>query len=96
MNDLPLEIDVKTLQQWRESGREFILLDCREASEYQIASISGSRLMPMSDWEVCSKELQGLEGQSIVVHCHHGGRSMRVTQWLRKNGYDKAQNWPAE
>lgn len=92
MTDLPLEIDVQTLHDWRQKGREFILLDCREASEFQIASITGAKLMPMSDWPTHASELEAFRDQSIVVHCHHGGRSMRITQWLRQNGYTKAQN----
>jgi rhodanese-related sulfurtransferase len=26
------------------------------------------------------------------VHCHHGGRSLRVTQFLRQRGFAQAQN----
>jgi rhodanese-related sulfurtransferase len=39
----------------------------------------------------------------VVVHCHHGGRSMQVTRWLRQQGFAKAQSmaggidaWAAE
>ena len=34
----------------------------------------------------------GAKEDRIVVHCHHGGRSQRVTQFLRQQGYDQAQN----
>jgi rhodanese-related sulfurtransferase len=27
-----------------------------------------------------------------VVHCHHGGRSLRVTQWLRNQGFAKVSS----
>ncbi|MEM6366009.1 MAG: rhodanese-like domain-containing protein, partial [Planctomycetota bacterium] len=27
-----------------------------------------------------------------VVHCHHGGRSMQVTQFLRQKGFSHVQN----
>ena len=28
----------------------------------------------------------------LLIHCHHGGRSLRVTQFLRANGYDRVSN----
>jgi rhodanese-related sulfurtransferase len=28
----------------------------------------------------------------IVVHCHHGGRSLRVANWLRGQGFEQAQS----
>ncbi|MEZ6116128.1 MAG: rhodanese-like domain-containing protein [Pirellulaceae bacterium] len=28
----------------------------------------------------------------IVVHCHHGGRSLRVTEWLLAQGFPNVQN----
>ena len=28
----------------------------------------------------------------IIVHCHHGGRSLRVTNYLRQQGFSQAQN----
>jgi adenylyltransferase/sulfurtransferase len=28
----------------------------------------------------------------ILIHCHHGGRSMQATQWLRRNGNDRVAN----
>jgi rhodanese-related sulfurtransferase len=26
------------------------------------------------------------------VHCHHGGRSLRVVRWLREQGFSRAQS----
>ena len=34
----------------------------------------------------------GPKDTPIVVHCHHGGRSQRVMQFLRQQGFDQAQN----
>ncbi|HQU46751.1 MAG TPA: rhodanese-like domain-containing protein, partial [Pirellulales bacterium] len=48
-------------------------------------------------------ELEPHRGRAIVVHCHHGGRSLRVAQWLRQQGFAAAQSmsggidaWAAE
>jgi rhodanese-related sulfurtransferase len=31
--------------------------------------------------------LEPLKDKSIIVHCHHGGRSLRMVLWMRKNGF---------
>ena len=36
--------------------------------------------------------LKPYQDKQIVVHCHLGGRSLQVTQYLRGQGFDKAQN----
>jgi rhodanese-related sulfurtransferase len=37
-------------------------------------------------------ELEPYRNGRIVVHCHHGGRSARVTSWLRQQGFANVQN----
>lgn len=91
MSSLPIEIDVLTTQQLLSAG-EIVLIDCREQSEWDTARIEGAVLIPMSQWAGAAEKLQGLETKRIVVHCHHGGRSLRVTQWMRQNGYPETQN----
>lgn len=90
-----LEIDVHTVQRWLqngqdEDGRKVALVDCREPNEYQVAKIDGSILMPMRSWPPSQEALASLENKNIVVHCHHGGRSLRVAQWFRGNGFSDA------
>jgi rhodanese-related sulfurtransferase len=48
-------------------------------------------------------ELEPYRDWRIVVHCHHGGRSLRVANWLRGQGFANAQSlaggidaWAAE
>ena len=60
----------------RKSGEKFTLLDCREPGEYQTAHIEGSTLIPMREISGRLAELEPLKAERIVVHCHHGGRSM--------------------
>lgn len=88
---VPLEIDVRTVQEMRDRGEKFVLLDCREASEVATAKIGGSVHIPMRDTPARLGEL-GDKNEHIVVHCHHGGRSMRVTQFLRQQGFENVQN----
>jgi adenylyltransferase/sulfurtransferase len=37
-------------------------------------------------------ELEAFRTRPLVVHCHHGGRSLRVANWLREQGFSQAQS----
>ena len=86
----PIEIDCRTVQQKLLSGEPFLLLDCREVDEHQFVSIPQARLVPMSEIAGRVGELQPHRGSEIIVHCHHGGRSLRVAMWLRQQGFARA------
>lgn len=90
-----MEIDVVTTKQWLDQGKDangtpVFLLDCRESSEHVTANIPGAVLAPMSQWPPAQEILNAMDGKHVVVHCHHGGRSLRVAQWLRQNGFPDA------
>ncbi|ELP33566.1 rhodanese-like domain-containing protein [Rhodopirellula baltica] len=89
---LPLEITVSELDAMRTRGDEFVLLDVRETAEYETARIEGSKLLPMSEIQQRLSELDEHRQDHIVVQCHHGGRSMQVTQFLQSQGFEKVQN----
>ncbi|WP_437185550.1 rhodanese-like domain-containing protein [Planctomicrobium sp. SH668] len=89
---LPLELDCESVQQLQESGEKFIFIDCREQNEFDIAKIPGATLLPMSELQDRVGELDGSQTERIVVHCHHGGRSLRVANWLRNQGFSNAQS----
>jgi rhodanese-related sulfurtransferase len=90
--ELPLEISVTEVEAMRKGKVPFLLLDCREPHEHELVHISGSTLIPMGQIPERLGELEPRKSDLIVVHCHHGGRSMRVTQWLRNQGFLKVQN----
>ena len=90
MSPLPLDIDVRTVKQMLDRGEKFVLLDCRENSEVAAARIAGTLHIPMREIPARVAELP--KEERVVVHCHHGGRSQRVTQFLRQQGFDQAQN----
>ena len=88
----PIEVDVHSVSQWLNTRNDFVLLDCRENAEYETCKIAGARLVPMSQIQLELGELAKLTDKHIVVHCHHGGRSLRVANWLRQNGFPTAQS----
>ncbi|HVU87947.1 MAG TPA: rhodanese-like domain-containing protein [Pirellulales bacterium] len=90
-NDLPLEVTCRSVKEKLDTGEVFLLLDCREADEYAVARIEGARLLPMSELSSRLAELEAYRDKQIVVHCHHGGRSERVANWLRGQGFAQAR-----
>ncbi len=89
---LPLETDVRTVASKLETAENFLLLDCREQDEYNRVHIAGALLLPMSELAERAAELESHRDHEIVVHCHHGGRSLRVTRWLREQGFGRVQS----
>jgi len=87
-----LEVDCRSVRQQLEAGSEFLLLDCREPDEHALVHIEQAKLIPMSELMARVGELEPHRDQSIVVHCHHGGRSLQVAQWLRRQGFSQAQS----
>jgi rhodanese-related sulfurtransferase len=87
---LPIEIDVHSVKRMLDSGEKFVLLDCREPAEHTTANITGSTLIPMREIPSRLGELD--PNGRVVVHCHHGGRSSRVTHYLRQQGFANVQN----
>src|ERR1700761_8646089 len=88
----PLEIDCRAVKAKLDAGESFLFLDCREPSEHTTANIKGTTLIPMSELAARVAELDPYRDSQIIVHCHHGGRSLRVTNWLRQQGFAKATN----
>ena len=46
----------------------------------------------MNEVEARLSELEAWKDKPLVVHCHHGMRSMRVANFLRANGFPQAQS----
>lgn len=88
----PWEIDVASVKRMLDEEADFVLLDCREQGEFETARIGGARLLPMSEITQRVEELADQRDRHIVVHCHHGGRSLRVARWLRSVGFPHAQS----
>jgi rhodanese-related sulfurtransferase len=87
---LPYEISAaEAAQILREKGAR--LVDVREPWEFATTRIEGSLPIPMG--EVPTRAPKELDiDERLVIVCHHGVRSMNVTAWLRRQGFDKAQS----
>lgn len=89
MSDTPLELSAAEAKRllWESHPGEMLLLDCRTPEEYATAKIAGALLVPMQELPERIGELEAWRTKPIIVHCHHGVRSLRVTHWLRERGF---------
>ncbi len=73
-----------------DAEESFILLDVREAHEYEKGHISGARLLPVGE---IGKRWEELDPASeIVVYCRSGGRSATAAVKLVKLGFQRVKN----
>jgi rhodanese-related sulfurtransferase len=85
-------LTVEELAVWlADSSRPVpVLLDVREAWEYETCHLPGSLLIPMSSIPARQEELD--PEQAIVCICHHGARSMQVGAFLERAGFEHVVN----
>lgn len=87
----PLEITVEeTRRLLAENPAGVRLIDVREPDEYETARILGAQLIPMRQIPENIGSLP--KDKHLLIHCHHGGRSLKVTQYLRSQGFNAVTN----
>jgi rhodanese-related sulfurtransferase len=78
------EISVEEAIRLAASGA--LLIDVREQDEWDAGHAPTARLLPMS---LLADRLEELPAdERVLVICHSGGRSARVTDFLAQRGYD--------
>lgn len=87
----PLELSVEEAHRLLATQPEGVLLiDVREPHEWEICRIPGAELIPMRQ---IPERLGSLpRDKHLLIHCHHGGRSLRVTEFLRAHGIAAVSN----
>jgi sulfur-carrier protein adenylyltransferase/sulfurtransferase len=86
-----------------DAGDAPILIDVRNPDEWDIASIDGAIRISLPQVQMAAQQIayfgkpreetvlaQVPTDQTVVVHCHHGGRSEYAIMILREVGYDAA------
>ncbi len=103
MNQGPMEITPSEAAARLRDDPGAVLIDCRTPEEHAAASIKSARLLPLSELEARIGELREFDDRTIIVHCHHGVRSLRAVAFLRGAGFDGAvsmaggiDRWSAE
>ncbi|MGA9471988.1 MAG: rhodanese-like domain-containing protein [Terriglobales bacterium] len=88
---MEFEISAGQVKALQKSGDAFLLLDVREPWEFETARIEGAKNIPMGDMPARAHAELDPEAHIVVV-CHHGVRSLTVTNWLRQQGFEKVQS----
>lgn len=86
----PLEITVEEAHSILRSEAHCLLIDVREPYEVEICSIEGSVNIPLGQIPDRCESLP--RDHTIFIHCHHGSRSLKATQFLRSKGFKFASN----
>jgi rhodanese-related sulfurtransferase len=71
-----------------EFGPSTVLLDVREHDEWRRGHASGATHIPMG--EVPARMYEIDSGAELFVVCQAGGRSLKVAQYLQRNGFQPA------
>jgi adenylyltransferase/sulfurtransferase len=87
-NGIP-QMTVKELKRRMDAGEDPYILDVREPFEFQIAQIGG-KLIPQNEVPLRLGEIP--REREIVVQCKSGGRSQRIAEFLKKEGFPSVVN----
>jgi rhodanese-related sulfurtransferase len=82
----PLYADIRR----RDPIRPALVLDVREPHEFADVRVEGSLLVPMSQLSGRLEEIP--RDRPLLVLCQVGGRSARVTGFLRQQGWEDVGN----
>lgn len=78
----------------RAAAGTAVIIDVRTPAEHAAARIDGATLIPLHELEQRVAEIEAMiadrEDAAIVVHCHHGARSMKAALFLRDRGLPNA------
>ena len=81
------QITANQLATRQDAGERFYLLDVRTPAEHAIAALPASKLIPLNELAARFSEIQVPEGDTLVVYCHHGIRSMHAGLFLAQRGF---------
>jgi rhodanese-related sulfurtransferase len=87
-NNPPIEIDVQQARVWLKAKNAPVVLDVREPYEVALCRLEGSLTIPLA---LVPDHLDALpRDRPILVHCHHGARSLQAAKFLRAKGFARA------
>ena len=82
------EVTPREAQAASDAG-EALLIDVRNPAEVATCAIGGAVTVPLNtlpqQWEALQQQR---DGKKLVIFCHHGGRSLRATEFLREQGIE--------
>lgn len=83
------EITVQDLKKLKAQDENFLLIDVRPKDEWEKAHISFAKILS----EMTPEELSELDkDQTIIFHCHMGGRSLVAAESFKHQGFTNVYN----
>jgi rhodanese-related sulfurtransferase len=97
----PFDVQPQAVKERLDRKDAFEFLDVRDDDELEIAALP--QTMHISAHEVAERVAEIPRDRDVVIFCHSGGRSSRVTMLLRMQGFENVYNmnggatrWSAE
>jgi molybdopterin/thiamine biosynthesis adenylyltransferase/rhodanese-related sulfurtransferase len=85
-----INVTVSQLQDRKRQGRDPLMLDVRTPREWEVCRLEGAQLIPLHELGHRWQEIP--TDREIVVYCHHGHRSARAVDFLRRVGLEQVRN----
>jgi adenylyltransferase/sulfurtransferase len=86
-----MTITVTELKARLDKGKDFRLIDVREADEWAFARLPEAELIPLSKFQQSATQELAPE-ETIILYCHHGMRSAKAQGFLKAHGYSNVIN----
>ena len=83
-------IHPQSLKRLIDNGHDIVLLDVREAWEYEIVHIKGAKQIPLGELLQQASSLNPYA--EIVVYCHKGMRSLDAVHLLQQLGFKRVKS----
>ena len=83
------EITVQELKEWRDSGKDFQLIDVREQHEIDFANIGGTHIV-LGD--IINRKDEIASDKDVVIMCRSGQRSGAAVNALQQQGLQNLHN----
>lgn len=89
-----LQMEPLTVKNNIETGKEMVIIDVREASEYhgELGHIKGSKLVPMAEIPASLDSLEAFRDKEIILVCRSGVRSTTAAAILKGLGFAHVKN----
>lgn len=85
-SEYPIEVTVAEARALVDASPTSVrIIDVREPDELAICQLPGAEHIPMR--QIPAKAVSLPRDRHLLVLCHHGGRSLQVTRFLRAQGF---------
>ncbi len=86
------DITVDELKSRLDAGTAPVMIDVREPFEWEMQHLEGVEQISMGDISGKIEEIAAWKDQELVIVCRSGGRSGKITEFLRQKGFSQVRN----